>query len=285
VPEKIIRIATRKSPLALAQTEMIMAHLRPHFSNTEFEMLKLVTTGDRQRDWSLEKQGGKGLFTSELEEALRRGDAELAMHSTKDLPTEMAEGLALAGFLPRDDARDMLVLREGVERPAKLATGSPRRRAQAALMFPDVAWQEIRGNVETRLRKIADGDADGTILAAAGLRRLGIDAFPGLAFRVLETHEMVPAVGQGAIAVQCRAEDAEVYRKTLDEPTRLAVSAERAFLSKLGGGCQTAFAAHYSDGVLETFHERSGYRRFCLPDLTLDEVDVTLEAIVRDVAG
>lgn len=283
--EENILVATRKSPLALAQTEMVMAHLRPHFPHRRFEMLKLVTTGDRRRDWSLEKMGGKGLFTGELEEALLRGDASLAMHSTKDLPTEMAQGLALAGFLPRDDPRDVLVLREGIDQPTRLASGSPRRKVQAARLFPSVEWQEIRGNVETRLRKIAEGEADGTILAAAGLHRLGIANWPGLLFRVLDTQEMVPAVGQGAIAVQCRTEDVHLYQDLLHEPTRLAVTAERCFLAKLEGGCQTAFAAHFADGALEIFHERTGNRRYCLPDLTLDEVEVTLEAIVRDVAG
>jgi hydroxymethylbilane synthase len=285
VSAKKIIVATRKSPLALAQTTMVIDHLRRHMPDCEFEMLKLVTTGDRQRDWSLEKQGGKGLFTSELEQALLRGEAHVAMHSTKDLPTEMGEGLALAGFLPRDDPRDLLVLREGVDRPATLATGSPRRRAQAALLHPGVEWQEIRGNVDTRLRKIADGQADGTILAAAGLERLGIASWPGLVFRILSTREMVPAVGQGAVAVQCRAEDAAELGAFFDDETRLAVTAERTFLSRLGGGCQTAFAAHFAEGVLEVFHERTGYRRFCFPDLTFDEIDVAIAAVVQDVSG
>lgn len=282
--ENKLIVATRKSPLALAQTEMVIRHLRHHFPEHRFEMLKLSTTGDRQREWSLEKEGGKGLFTSELEQALLRGEADLAMHSTKDLPTEMNEELALAGFLPRDDPRDVLVLRDGVDLPERLATGSPRRRAQAARMFPGVGWQEIRGNVETRLRKIADGEADGTILARAGLNRLGIDSWPGLVFRTFSTREMVPAVGQGAIAVQCRAGDAERFRDFLDSATRLAVTAERSFLSKLGGGCHTAFAAHFSEGVLEIFHEKPGYRRFCLPGLTLDEIEATIDVIAKEVA-
>jgi hydroxymethylbilane synthase len=284
VPAKKLIIATRKSPLALTQTEMIIRHLSRHLPDHEFEMLKLSTTGDRQRDWSLQKEGGKGLFTSELEEALRRGEADLAMHSTKDLPTDMSDELALAGFLPRDDARDVVVLRKGITSPAVLASGSPRRRAQAEKIFPEVRWQEIRGNVDTRLRKIADGEADGTILALAGLNRLGIREWPGLEFRTFSTEEMVPAVGQGAVAVQCRAEDAGKYAPLLDEATRLAVTAERSFLSQLGGGCHTAFAAHYRDGVLEIFHENIGYRRYCLPELTLDEVDLAIGAIVKDIS-
>ena len=230
---KKIIVATRKSPLALTQAEMVVAHMRRQWPEREYSLLKLVTTGDRQRDWSLEKQGGKGLFTSELEAALLRGEADVAMHSTKDLPTDMTEALDLAGFLPRDDPRDMLVLREDVENPKRLASGSPRRRAQAALLFPDAEWQEIRGNVETRLRKIAEGEADGTLLAAAGLARLGISKWPGLIFRKLETREMVPAVGQGAIAVQCRKSEAAELRPLFDEATRLSVTVERTFLSRI----------------------------------------------------
>ncbi|MEX2381649.1 MAG: hydroxymethylbilane synthase [Opitutales bacterium] len=281
---KKLVIATRKSPLALTQTEMIIRHLGQHLPECRFEMLKLATTGDRQRDWSLEKEGGKGLFTSELEEALRRGDADLAMHSTKDLPTDMSEDLALAGFLPRDNPRDVLVLRNDVTAPSVLATGSPRRRAQAKKIFPEVRWQEIRGNVDTRLRKIAEGEADGTILALAGLNRLGIREWPGLTFRPFTTEEMVPAVGQGAIAIQCRASDAERFSPFFDEATRLAVTVERSFLSQLGGGCHTAFAAHFCDGVLEVFHEKIGYRRHCLPDLTLEEVDLAIKVIVEDLS-
>jgi len=280
---KKIVIATRRSPLAVTQTEMIIAHLRKHLSDCRFEMLKLSTTGDRQRDWSLEKRGGKGLFTTELEEALLRGDADLAMHSTKDLPTEMAEEFGFAGFLPRDDARDVLVMREGVSEPKILATGSPRRRAQARLLFPDVEWQEIRGNVETRLQKIADGEADGTILARAGLQRLGIESWPGVTFRVFETKEMVPAVGQGAVAVQSRAEDVEKFASFFCEATRLAITVERTFLAMLGGGCQTAYAGHYTDGIFEAFHESTGYRRFKMPGLTFDKIEAAIEPIVEEL--
>lgn len=262
-----------------------MRHLGRHLPGCELSMLKLSTTGDRQREWSLEKEGGKGLFTSELEEALLRGDADLAMHSSKDLPTEMNAELALAGFLPRDDPRDVIVLREGVTRPERLATGSPRRRAQAARIFPDVQWQEIRGNVQTRLRKIVEGEADGTILARAGLDRLGIDGLPGLVFRTFTTEEMVPAVGQGAIAVQSRAGEAERFREFLDDPTRLAVTAERRFLSKLGGGCHAAFAAHFAEGVLEVFHEKTGYRRFDMPDLTFENLNVAIDLIAKEVSS
>ncbi|MEO5961243.1 MAG: hydroxymethylbilane synthase, partial [Opitutaceae bacterium] len=249
-----IVLATRKSPLALAQTEMVAAHLRTQLG-VETELLKIVTTGDRQTEWSLEQRGGKGLFTKELELAVQRGDADIAVHSTKDLPGDMPEGLAMGGYLPRADARDVLVLRAGVDAPTTLATGSPRRRMQIARMFPGVAFSEIRGNVDTRLRKIGERHvADGTILAAAGMKRLGIETWPGIEFAPLDFDQMVPAVGQGAIGIQCREDDAAKFTAVFDVPTARAVNLERAFQNALGGGCHTAFAAHAAGDKLYLFH-------------------------------
>lgn len=259
-------LATRKSPLALAQSEMVAAHLRQTLG-VEVELQKFVTTGDRQTEWSLEQKGGKGLFTSELEAALSRGEADLAVHSTKDLPGEMPAGLAIAGYLPRADTRDVLVLRKGIERPAKLATGSPRRRMQLMLLFPDVEFCEIRGNVDTRLRKIGEQQvADGTVLAAAGLARLGIAGWPGLEFHPLDHGQMVPAVGQGAIAIQTRLEDGARLGAVLHAPTARAVTVERAFQTALGGGCHTAFAAHVTADTLYLFHEQVGLRSLPIDD-------------------
>src|ERR1051326_2064447 len=147
---------------------MVAARLR-EACGVETELLKIVTTGDRQAEWSLENKGGKGLFTGELEAALIRGDADVAVHSTKDLPGEMAAGLVIAGYLPRADTRDVLVVRADVSSPKTIATGSPRRRLQLAKLFPGLVFSEIRGNVDTRLKKIAEQHvADGTVLAAAG---------------------------------------------------------------------------------------------------------------------
>jgi hydroxymethylbilane synthase len=257
-------LATRKSPLALAQTEMVAAHLRNQLG-VETELLKIVTTGDRQTEWSLEQRGGKGLFTSELEAALLRGEADVAVHSTKDLPGDMPAGLAIGGYMPRADTRDVLVLRAGLDTPATLATGSPRRRLQVKLMFPDVAFSEIRGNVDTRLRKIGEQHvADGTVLAAAGMKRLGIETWPGVEFAPLDFDQMVPAVGQGAIAIQCREADAAKFGAVFDAATARAVTLERAFQSALGGGCHTAFAAHVTGDALYLFHEKTGIRRVAL---------------------
>jgi hydroxymethylbilane synthase len=271
-------LATRKSPLALTQTEMVAAHLRNQLG-VETELLKIVTTGDKQAEWSLEQRGGKGLFTSELEAAVRRGEADVAVHSTKDLPGEMADALVIGGYMPRADTRDVLVLRAGVETPATLATGSPRRRMQVQRLFPEVAFTEIRGNVDTRLRKIGEQHvADGTILAAAGLKRLGIETWPGVEFAPLSFDQMVPAVGQGAIAVQCREEEAAKFAAVFDVATARAVTLERAFQAALGGGCHTAFAAHATGDMLYLFHESAGLQSV---ELTPADFAAPLETAAR----
>ena len=256
-------LATRKSPLALVQAEMVAARLREKLPGSTCELLLLVTTGDRQTEWSLSKQGGKGLFTGELEQALLRGQAQAAVHSCKDLPGENTPGLVVAGYLPRADVRDVLVLREGVSSPATIATSSPRRQQQIAKLFPQATFTEIRGNVDTRLKKIAGGAADATILAAAGLNRLKITSWPGTVFRPLEFSESVPAVGQGAIAVQCRDSDAALLAATLDAGTARHVNLERALQSAIGGGCQIAFGAHATEDKLYFYHEKTG--RHTLP--------------------
>lgn len=253
-------LATRKSPLALVQSEMVAARLREKISGSDCELLKIVTTGDRQAEWSLAKEGGKGLFTAELEQALLRGEAHLAVHSCKDLPGENPAGLAVAGFMPREDTRDVLVLREGVTDPKTIATGSPRRQLQIKNLFPSATFTEIRGNVDTRLKKIAGGLAEATILAAAGMNRLGIHHWPGLIFRPLNFTESVPAVGQGAIAIQCRTENTALFAGVLDAATARGVEIERAIQAVVGGGCQIAFAAHVVGDTLHFFHERTGIR-------------------------
>jgi hydroxymethylbilane synthase len=238
-------LATRKSPLALTQTEMVAARFKAVLG-ADCELLRVVTTGDRQAEWSLSKQGGKGLFTAELEQALLRGEAHAAVHSCKDLPGENPPGL--------------LVLRAGVDRPATIATSSPRRKLQVARLFPGAKFTEIRGNVDTRLRKIAEGQADATVLAAAGMKRLGIAAWPGVTLQPLGLAESVPAVGQGAIAIQCRSEDVARLQPALDAATARNVELERALQAVVGAGCQLAFAAHVVDGTLHFYHESTGIR-------------------------
>jgi hydroxymethylbilane synthase len=277
---KAVIIATRKSPLALVQTQQVAARLRA--TGVEVLLLPIVTTGDRQMAWSLERQGGKGLFTSELEAALRRGEADLAVHSAKDLPGEMAAGLAVAGYLSRADPRDVLVLRDGVERPRTIATGSPRRRMQVGMLFPEAEFTEIRGNVDTRLRKIgSDGVAEATLLAAAGLSRLGIGEWPGVTLQPLGCETMVPAVGQAAIALQCRAGEEGRFTAITHAETGRRVALERAFQRRLEGGCQTALGVHATADTLWLFHENVGLRSQPLSDADLANPAATARESLR----
>ena len=188
-----IRLATRGSPLALLQAKMAADYLRSKIGeDVEFEQVVIKTSGDKRQDWSLEKYGGKGLFTKEIEDALISGDADLAVHSAKDLPSDLPHNLTLAGCLPRDACRDVVAMREGVVVPALIASGSPRRRSQMKKIFPQAVWTEFRGNVETRLNKILSGDADATILSEAGLKRLGLEN-RGIKFTPIKTDICVPA--------------------------------------------------------------------------------------------
>jgi hydroxymethylbilane synthase len=242
----VIRLGTRGSPLALAQARSVAAALS---GVTEVEVVPMRTEGDRLAEARLAVVGGKGLFVREIEEALLRGDIDLAVHSLKDLPAEPPAGLTLAAFPPREDPRDVLIGRspltvETLPRGARVGTSSPRRRALLLAARPDLAVEPIRGNVDTRLRKLAGGDWDAVVLAAAGLRRLGVTPEHGAA---LDPDTFVPAVGQGVIAVQARAGD----RPTLaalahadDAATRACALAERAYLARLGASCNTPMAAH-----------------------------------------
>ncbi len=276
-------LATRKSPLALTQAEMVAARLREKISGAQCELLKVVTTGDKQAEWSLSKQGGKGLFTAELEQALLRGEADAAVHSCKDLPGENTPGLVVAGFLSREVTHDVLVLRAGVKSPATIATSSPRRQKQIAKLFPTAKFTEIRGNVDTRLKKIAAGDADATVLAAAGMKRLGITSWPGVVFRPLAFAESVPAVGQGAIALQCRAGDETKFAPALDAATARCVNLERAFQVQLGGGCQIAFGAHVSKDTLHFFHEKTGTRTLPLHEADFANPAATAARLLKQL--
>ncbi len=260
-PAKDYVVATRKSPLAMAQTRLAVKALEGAIPGASFRIEKMVTTGDRRKEWSLEEKGGKGLFTKELEDALLEGRADVAIHSAKDLPSDMPEGLAIAGYLPREEPHDVLVLREGVEEPETIATGSPRRRIQLRYLYPKARFVEIRGNVDTRLNKIANGEADATVLAAAGLKRLGIDQWEGVVFQPLSLDECIPAVGQAAVAIQSRIENMDTFRLAFDESTAIAVRLERAFLERLGGGCQVAFAVNYTDQVLRIYHKQCGHEK------------------------
>ena len=276
-----IQLVTRGSALARAQAEMVRAHIEARLHGARCEVVVMTTTGDRQTQWTLAEHGGKGLFTKELEDALLGGTADVAVHSAKDLPTELPEGLAIAGFLPRGDPRDVLVRRAERHSPALIASGSPRRREMGAKIWPEAQWTEVRGNVETRLRKIAEGQADATILAAAGLARLGITSFNGLIFEPVSVEQMVPAAGQAAIAIECRKADLPKYSKLFDAKTTLAVEIERTVLSLLGGGCHSATAAHYDGTTLRLHLVGGGIWTTPLSVATMDEARELLPSLVE----
>lgn len=278
-----IQIATRKSPLAVKQTELVVDWLQKKLPEDRFEQLQLSTKIDERLNWSLEKRGGLGLFTKELEEALIDGRAALAVHSAKDLPTRLTEGLHIAGYLPRATANDVLVRRKACETPACIASSSPRRRAQISTIYPDVEWTTIRGNVATRLRKIAEGEADASLLAAAGLERLEIRGHEGLEFVEMPVEQCVPAPGQAAIAIQCREADLGKYQDLFCEKAKLAVTLEREFLHRLGGGCQTPVGAHYDQGVFRIFHPRTGHRSFEIELNCIEVIKPALDNILTEL--
>jgi hydroxymethylbilane synthase len=245
-PDKPLKIGTRGSPLALAQAHearerLMTAHDLPE---TAFEVVVIRTTGDRVTDRPLGEIGGKGLFTREIEEALLAGGIDIAVHSMKDMPTHLPPGLAIPCLLPREDVRDAFVsLRheslEAMPPGAVVGTSSLRRRAQLLHRRPDLRVVEFRGNVQTRLRKLEDGVAEATFLAAAGLHRLGQ---AGLIRAAIGPDEMLPAVAQGAIGVEIRAGDGETQALLApihDGPTATRLAAERAFLAALDGSCRT----------------------------------------------
>jgi hydroxymethylbilane synthase len=239
----------------------------------EVELVQMSTTGDQRLEWSLQEKGGKGLFTKELEVALLDDRADLAVHSAKDMPTENPEGLVISAFLKRDDPRDVLVTRTGISEFQKIASGSPRRVSQLQNRFQGAEWTEFRGNVETRLRKIAhDHEADGTILAAAGLNRLRIEQFDGVDFEILPVDQMVPAPGQGAIAVQTRVADAKKFSVLGDPETEWSVQLERKILEGMGGGCQVALGAHVQAGKLYFYHPNTEIIEIEIKNRSDDEI-------------
>ncbi|MCE5242040.1 MAG: hydroxymethylbilane synthase [Desulfobacteraceae bacterium] len=255
--ERIIRIGTRGSLLALRQSTNVKEALEAHWRGLRVDLEIIRTTGDRIVDVPLAKVGGKGLFVKEIEDALLAGAIDLAVHSMKDVPALLPDGLEVGVTPKREDQRDVLVSAiardfAGLPRGAKVGTSSLRRSAQVKRLRPDVEVFNLRGNLDTRLRKLAEGQYDAIVLAAAGLHRMGwkdrITAY-------LEPGEFVPAIGQGAIGIEFRSDDAEVRRVLAplhDPETEVAVAAERSLLRELEGGCQVpigGFARVYGDNV------------------------------------
>ncbi|HEY0779090.1 MAG TPA: hydroxymethylbilane synthase, partial [Gemmatirosa sp.] len=248
---RTFRVGTRGSALALAQATQVVGALRARWPDHAFEIQVITTQGDVRTDVPLSAIGGRGVFAVELEQALRRGDVDIAVHSAKDLPSTLGPGFALGAFPPREDPRDVVVTRgphlAELAHGAILGTSSPRRASAVRMLRPDLDVRDVRGNVDTRLRKLDEGQYDAILLAAAGLHRLGL---AGRITEYLSTDVMLPAVSQGAIGIEVRADDADALAAVapLDHaPTRTAVTAERAFLARLGAGCTAPTGAH---GVL-----------------------------------
>ncbi|MWD26801.1 hydroxymethylbilane synthase [Aquicoccus sp. SCR17] len=248
-PAAPLRLGTRGSPLALAQAHETRDRLAAAFGLDEaaFEVVVIKTTGDRVIDRPLKELGGKGLFTREIEEALSRGEIDLAVHSMKDMPVLQPEGLVIDTYLPREDERDAFISNEfaalaDLPEGTVVGTSSLRRRAQLLHRRPDLRVVEFRGNVQTRLKKLEDGVAAATFLAMAGLNRLNR---PEIAQSAIAPEEMLPAVAQGAIGIERRAEDrraAAMLEAIHDGETALRLAAERAFLAALDGSCETPIA-------------------------------------------
>jgi hydroxymethylbilane synthase len=245
-----LRIATRKSQLALWQAEHVAKLLRQAHASLQVELVPLLTQGDRIQDRSLAAIGGKGLFIKELEIALEDQRADIAVHSMKDVPSELPDGLMIGAVLKRADARDALVTNTGIKRlddlprGARVGTSSLRRQAQLCALRPDLRIEALRGNVDTRLRKLDAGDMDAIVLACAGLIRLGLET--RITARI-DPEVCLPAVSQGVIGIECRSGDAHtraLLQALEDSSTRLLMDAERAFAARLGGSCQSPIAGY-----------------------------------------
>jgi hydroxymethylbilane synthase len=244
-----ITIATRKSPLAMWQAEHVAAELKKIHPDIQVELMGMTTQGDKILDTPLAKIGGKGLFIKELEQGLISGEADIAVHSMKDVPVELPAGLHLAVIMQREDPRDAFVARDyqnidQLPQGACVGTSSLRRQCQLAEQRPDLVIKSLRGNVNTRLRKLDDGEYDAIILAAAGLKRLGFD---DRITALIGPEQSLPAIGQGAVGIECRADDPrinELIAPLHHTETACCVSAERAMNQRLKGGCQVPIAGY-----------------------------------------
>ncbi|MFH1083979.1 MAG: hydroxymethylbilane synthase [Pseudomonadota bacterium] len=243
----ILKIGTRGSKLALKQSEWVKGKIEARYPHVRVELVRIKTTGDKILDSPLSRIGGKGLFVKEIEDALLENRVDLAVHSMKDVPAELPDRLILSTFPEREDPADALISVTGqtldqLPPGAKVGTSSLRRGAQLLHIRPDLRLVPLRGNVDTRLRKLESGDLHAVILATAGLRRLGLSA---RITQIIPFDQVLPAIGQGALGLEVRRNDAQTIN-LLDflnhEPTKIAVSAERAFLKELKGGCQVPIA-------------------------------------------
>jgi hydroxymethylbilane synthase len=243
----IVRLGSRGSRLALTQAELAAEALRRAHPGLDVALVPMTTTGDRDRSRPFGELGARGVFVKEIEEALLSGRVDVAVHSAKDMTSTDTEGLAVAAYLSRDDARDALCGASGIRPGMRIGTASARRRAQLLALEPELSIEPLRGNVDTRLRKRGERGLDAIVLAAAGLDRLGLSAEIGHRF---DPEELVPEAGQGAVALQVRAGEDERVAALDDPETRRRVTAERACVARIGAGCLAPVAAHHDgDGL------------------------------------
>ena len=243
----IIKIGTRGSPLAIAQSQWVKEKIEGRYPHSQVELVRIKTTGDKILDSPLSQIGGKGLFVKEIEEALLEKRIDVAVHSIKDVPAELPEALTLSAFPERKDPRDALISVRGqtldqLAQGADIGTSSLRRAAQLLHLRPDLDITPLRGNVDTRLKKLKSGDLQAIILAAAGLKRLGL---ANHITHIIPSEQILPAIGQGALGLEVRRDDtatSNLLEFLNHEPTEMAVKAERAFLKELEGGCQVPIA-------------------------------------------
>ena len=241
----LIRLGSRGSRLALTQAELAADALRAASADVDVAIVPITTAGDRDRSKPFGEIGARGVFVKEIEEALLEGRIDVAVHSAKDMTSTDTKGLAVGAYLPREDARDALCGADGVRPGMRIGTASVRRRAQLLALDPSLSIEPLRGNVDTRLRKRRERGLDAIVLAAAGLERLGLGAEIGYRFA---PEQLLPEAGQGAVALQVRVGEEELVGRVDDEETRLRVRAERACVSRIGGGCLAPVAA-YHDGA------------------------------------
>lgn len=274
--KKHIRIGSRESKLAVRQAELVIEAILRIYPDIEIELVTMKTTGDKILDKRLDQIGGKGLFVKELDRALVAGEIDLSVHSLKDLPSDIPEEIPLIGFLKREDPRDCLIYKEEfhrdsnkeesfgrIERP-RIGSSSKRRMLQLKKLYPNAEFDMIRGNVQTRLGKLEEEAFSATALAIAGLKRLGMEK---RADRIFSTEEMIPAAGQGIIAIQGRADrDYQFLNCIWDHNTAVAAAAERAFTKALDGGCSSPMAAYAEIG-----EKKSGKKELMLTGLYWEE--------------
>lgn len=288
-----LKIGTRGSDLALAQTELVIDALQKKYPQLEIEKIIIRTKGDKILNQPLINFGGKGVFVTEFEDALRSGKIDLAIHSSKDMPMELGENLEISGVLQREDARDVLVTLQGTDiskmDQVVIGTGSLRRQHQVCKVYEQVNCKNIRGNVPTRLKKLLDKECDGVVLAAAGLKRLGLLDDPSYTFRFFDYDEMIPAGGQGIIAIEGRRNDAksEMVKAISDETAYLELELERRILKSLGAGCHEAVGtvSQIQNGQVNIwiFWEQNGKIFRTKGTASMEQRDSLEEELVRQI--